>query len=822
MNISAGELTENLLATVVYASETPVLILDRAGRVSYLNPAFEACVGSSQKLRVGTPMARLLTDRDTDAFLAFLAANTDGTAIADASLLVKIGKPSNRKRFEIRPATDTTGQLIGFRCLLDTLLGSQPTAGSINYESWRVALESANQAIWEARDSTGELWVTESWYRLRGLDPQKDADAIHHWRNMVHPDDLKTLLEDQERQSSIHESLVSQQYRYRHADGHWVWVLSRGRILSRDEFGRPDRLVGTDTDVTEMVAEQAQNNILTNRLQLSLEVSGVGIWEYDVDEGVAHWDARVRTIYGIDDGLETRPNAEWDTYVHPEDRERVVAVAGACFADKRNFSKDYRIVRPNGEIRHVRSRAKYVHASNGSGPRFIGVNIDITDDVLKTEELETARAAMEHDSRHDALTGLANRRRLDEVYADFIKTARKTGQTPDYVILNVDLDHFKQTNDTHGHNVGDAVLNYAARLLREAIAESGLVARIGGDEFVVFLPGPFTQKHPEQIVQDILERSRCPCVIEGIVCNFGMSIGVANHRDIGGEVINVFVAADLALYQAKQKGRGCVRHYKPSMSPSAIAQRFKPDDILNGLKEDQFYCAYLPQFCAKSRDIDRVVALLRWRHPIHSDLDFDQFAAAIEAAGLSGIIHDFVMKRIRVDQASWKADGHTPPRISVKIPESLISDRGFKSSLKKDGSPQPNISFELPEASVDGANRKALHRNLKACRFSGIQIEIDDFGSGKSSVVGILKIAPNRIKIDPLMIASVTKSKSQRTFVEALVKLAKMAGAEVIAKGVDTKRKARIATKIGCDILQGPHFGAPLSEPELREIFRAK
>ena len=257
MNISAGELTENLLATVVYASETPVLILDRAGRVSYLNPAFEACVGSSQKLRVGTPMARLLTDRDTDAFLAFLAANTDGTAIADASLLVKIGKPSNRKRFEIRPATDTTGQLIGFRCLLDTLLGSQPTAGSINYESWRVALESANQAIWEARDSTGELWVTESWYRLRGLDPQKDADAIHHWRNMVHPDDLKTLLEDQERQSSIHESLVSQQYRYRHADGHWLWVLSRGRILSRDEFGRPDRLVGTDTDVTEMVAEQA-------------------------------------------------------------------------------------------------------------------------------------------------------------------------------------------------------------------------------------------------------------------------------------------------------------------------------------------------------------------------------------------------------------------------------------------------------------------------------------------------------------------------------------------------------------------------------------
>lgn len=822
MNISAGELTENLLATVVHASETPVLILDRAGRVSYVNPAFEACIGSSQKLRAGSPLTRILTDKDTEAFLAFVASNTDGTALAEVSLLVKIGKPSNRKRFEIRAATDSTGGLIGFRCLLDTLLGSQPTAGSINYESWRVALESANQAIWEARDSTRELWVTESWFHLRGLDPQRDADVIHHWRDMVHPDDLKMLLADQERQSSSHENLVSHQYRYRHADGHWVWVLSRGRILTRDEFGRPDRLVGTDTDVTEMVTKQAQNNILANRLQLSLEVSGVGIWEYDIDEGVAHWDARVRAIYGIDDELETRPNAEWDTYIHPDDRDRVVAIADACFAEKRNFSKDYRIVRPNGEIRHVRSRAKYVHASSGSGPRFIGVNIDITDDVLKTEELETARAAMEHDSRHDALTGLANRRRLDEVHADFIKTARMIGQTPDYAILNVDLDHFKQTNDTHGHNVGDAVLNYAARLLREEIAESGLVARIGGDEFVVFLPGPFTQRPPEQIVLGILERSRRPCVIDGILCNFGMSIGVANHRDIGREVINVFVAADLALYQAKQKGRGCVRHYKPTMSPSAIAQRFMPDDILTGLKRDQFYCRYRPQFCAKSRDIVGVVALLRWRHPIHNDLDFSQFAAAIEAAGQSSIMHDFVMKRIHADQASWAADGYTAPRISIKIPGSLISDRGFKSSLGKDGSPQPNISFELPEASVDGANRKALHRNLKACRLHGIQIEIGDFGSGKSSVLGILKIAPNRIKIDPLMIASATKSKSQRKFVEALVRLAKMAGAEVIAKGIDTKQKAKVAAKIGCDILQGPYFGEPLSVPELRELFRAK
>ncbi len=817
MNVSAGVLTCDLLARVVHAAEAPVLVLDAAGRVTFVNPAFEGQTGLSGKMRLGMTLSRFCNQGDAgrlDAYVirAQMSAETDLLSPVD----VKIGDPKAMQSCRIRVLRDSVGTHIGFTCEIDPAPANASPVASGNEERWRVALESADQAIWEMRRSIYPSFVTDSWFHLRGHDPIKDASAISTWLDRVHPDDLPALKAYQYSLARGDSDTVNWQYRYRHAEGHWIWILCRGRVLSRDTQGRPVRSVGTDTDVSMIVNDQAQKNILSNRLQLSLEASGVGIWEYDVDRAEVHWDENVRAIYGIGDGLDIRPNNEWDTYIHPDDKAEVIAQADECFDKKLNFDRDYRIVRPDGEVRHVRSRAKYVHAVQGSGPRFIGVNIDITQDVRKTEELEVARAAMEHDSRHDALTGLANRRKLDEVHARFISDQSAAGQPADFAILNIDLDHFKAVNDTHGHSAGDSVLTCAAELLAATVAGRGLVARVGGDEFVVFLPGAYAPNQLAEITREVLQRSASPCIVEGQHCHFGMSIGVASNRDIGAGIASAFVAADLALYQAKQAGRGCARFYERSMRPAEQPRVFQAEEIMQGLKMQQFKCDYCPQVSATTHDLVALEAKVRWEHPIFGTQTADNYAAAAEAAGVMADLHDEALRTVLSDQAKWTASGRTPPRVAIRVAARLLCNPDFAASLGGMSVKPGQVSFELTETTLRDEEEAVLLENLRACRSRGIEIDIDNFGSGCSSVVGVLKIAPKRIKIDGALIASIRGSKTQRKIVKAVVGIAKMTGAEVVAKGIQNENHAMIAANIGCDILQGEWCGPARTEADLQ------
>ena len=817
MNVSAGALSCDLLARVIHAAETPVLVLDTAGRVNFVNPAYESSTGLRGKMRLGMKLSRFCRQDDARHLDAYVvSAQISAEADALPPIDVMIDDPKAIQPCRIRVLSDSVGTHIGFACEVDAASVAGPSVWTVSEERCRIALEGADQAVWEMCRSFRPSFVTDSWFHLRGHDPVKDADAVSTWLDRVHRDDLSALKDCQTSLARGETDSVNWQYRYRHAKGHWIWILCRGRVLSRDAQGRPVRSVGTDTDVSMIVSDQAQKNILSNRLQLSLEVSGAGIWDYDVARAEVHWDERVRAIYGIDDGLDIRPNNDWNAYIHPDDKVSVISQSEECFDKMQNFDRDYRIVRPDGQVRHVRSRAKYVHAVPGSGPRFIGVNFDITEDVRKTEELEVARAAMEHDSRHDALTGLANRRKLDEVYAEFINDQSAAGQIPDFAILNIDLDHFKEVNDTHGHSAGDSVLNYAAKLLAATVADQGMVARIGGDEFVAFLPGVNAPNQLADITREILQKSAFPCVVAGQNCHFGMSIGVASNRDIGAGINNAFVAADLALYQAKQAGRGCARFYERSMRPVEKPHMFRSEEIVQGLKMRQFKCDYLPQVSAKTRNLVAVEAKVRWEHPTLGTQTADSYAADLEAAGLMADLHDEVLRTVLSDQANWAGSSLKPPRVAIKVAARLLCNPDFATSLDGISIKSGQVSFELTETTFIDETEAVLLENLRVCRSRGIEIDIDDFGSRCSSVVSVLKIAPKRIKIDRALIASIRGSKTQRKIVKAIVGIAKMTGAEVVAKGIQNEDHAIIAANIGCDILQGEWFGPARTKADLR------
>ncbi len=684
-----------------------------------------------------------------------------------------------------------------------------------------MALECTDQAIWETRVEDGERYVSEGWFRLRGLPPNDDPEVIRNWLDMVHPDDLKSLKDYLRSIDRGEVDNISREYRCRHADGHWIWILFRGRVLSRDAQGRPSRVVGTDTDVTTLVNERTQKSTLANRLELSLEVAGVGVWEFVVDTGVVHWDARVCTIYGRDQGDNELLNSDWESFLHPDDRAEVIADTNFCFTHKTDFIKDYRIVRAGGEVRHVRSRAKYVHADQGSGPRFMGVDIDITDDVRKTEELEAARAAMEHDSRHDALTGLANRRKLDEVYRGFMQAEKAAWRMPVFAVLSIDLDHFKDVNDTLGHNIGDLVLKQAAHLVSTVVAGAGLVSRMGGDEFVVFLPGPFAGSQIDDLVAGILHETSKTRTIEGKDCHFSMSIGVAKSSGTSADLSNVFAASDIALYQAKRAGRGCARHYDKSMQPHITQLKLYADDIMRALAGAQFICHYRPQFSAQTGALVAVEALLRWNHPSMGLLEPECFFPAVEVAGLARELTQHVMRIVLADQAGWAAARLLMPRVSVKIITSFLHDPSFVALLDDLGIGPDQISFELLDVRIHAEHKAVFFRNLAVCRDRGIYIEIGNFGAGNSPVVNVLKVAPQRIVVDVTLIDAMILGEAERQIVAAVVDIAKMMGAKVTAKSLQTQHHAALATEIGFDILQGDCLAPTLTETELRAVLVA-
>jgi len=251
-----------------------------------------------------------------------------------------------------------------------------------------------------------------------------------------------------------------------------------------------------DSDLAEIVS----------KLQLAVEASRMGIWEYDEANQRVHWDDRLLEMYGVTDGQNVRTDDFWDRHIHPDDREKMINHSDNCKRAKSDFEQDFRIIRPDGETRYIRSLARHLETPDKNS-RMIGVNIDMTDDHRRAEELKKAQDQIQHDALHDVLTGLGNRRRLDDVVKDLFE---KVTAEDEYCIVLLDLDHFKQVNDTLGHLAGDFVLQSVATIFSATIGDLGTAFRVGGDEFAGIFPVAPAEDVIIALCETLVERWDCP------------------------------------------------------------------------------------------------------------------------------------------------------------------------------------------------------------------------------------------------------------------------------------------------------------------------
>jgi diguanylate cyclase (GGDEF)-like protein len=563
---------------------------------------------------------------------------------------------------------------------------------------------------------------------------------------------------------------------------------------------------------------------------LALEASQIGVWEHNLDQDQILWDLQMHRLYQTG-RTERKVSSEiWMNAIHPDDRERAMAEFDAAIAAKGLYTSQFRIILPNGEVRHLRSRAHF-YEGLGAVPSFIGAEWDVTADVVLNRELadqktvaearavalERSRARIEHAADHDYLTGLPNRRYFDRKLVEL----RDDEDVKTLAILHIDLDRFKQINDKSGHAAGDAILRNAAIKISEAISQGDMVARIGGDEFVAVVANFGDVDALKIIAEDILTRLRGAIRFGLDMLQTEASIGVAWTDNAERDAGNLLAESDLALYQAKKLGRNRVEFFTLKLQSDLQGERQLAEELGLALVRDEIVPFYQVQVDACTREIFGLEALARWRHPTHGLLAPAAFLRVADEYGLTAEIDAAILRQVLRDRARWEQQGIVPPRIAVNISGNRLSDPLLIERLSGLGIPRQAIVFELVETIFLDDCDDALLSNIDRIKSMGIEIEIDDFGSGHASLIGLVKLRPKRLKIDRQLIKEITISEEQRRLVGSIVEIAKALNVEVIAEGVETEEHARLLARIGCDGLQGYAIGYPSPAADIFALLSA-
>ncbi|MCB1444744.1 MAG: EAL domain-containing protein [Rhizobiaceae bacterium] len=695
-------------------------------------------------------------------------------------------------------------------------------------QRWNHALVGSTLGVWDHNYATGNFYYSETWKTMRGYAPDATIDTLmESWIENVHPDDRAMVIDEVERQGRGEGFSPIFSYRERHQAGHYIWIECRGACIDWFEDGSPARVVGTDTDISERKAGEQRLLQLSRKLELALEVSQIGVFEVDVESKTSDWDERMLEIYGIEDRPGNRNADGWYDLIHPDDRERAIATILENAGRGHTFSNAFRIIRPDGKVRHIRARVAPFRLESGE-MRILGANWDSTNDVViqhelaeanrlaeaRNRELEAAKAHIEHSALHDFLTDLPNRRYLDTELQERAEAC--ISGFDGMAILHLDLDRFKQINDTMGHLAGDHMLRHTARVLREAIAPGDFVARIGGDEFVILS----TLGGSTRLAERIIDRLREPVIFENHPCRIGASIGIAHAFREGIDPKQLLLNADIALYRAKTLGRNRFEFFSVELQADVVQTKQLSDEILSGLERGEFVPHYQLQFRAADLSVAGVETLARWQHPERGLLTPDKFLQVADDLDVVAAIDRMILDKALADFARWRQEGIDIPKISVNVSSHRLADPALEESLRGIDVPAGALSFELLESIFLDDCNETVARNLRLIRTLGIGIEIDDFGTGHASIVSLLRTGPGTLKIDRELIAPLTTTVEQRRLVGSIIEMGKSLGIKVVGEGVETRAHVRILERLGCDTLQGFALARPMPPDRIGPFIR--
>lgn len=703
------------------------------------------------------------------------------------------------------PKRDSQGRVAGY-----FVLGTDITERRRNEIALRESqeqlsrvLDGTEQGYWDWNLQTDSFVVSPRWETMLGFQPGEMQVDTAHWPDLVHPDDLALALASIERhlhgETSTHEAEI----RCKTKDGHWRWILTRGRIVSRSADGRPLMMSGTHTDITERKHfEQEQR-----------EASVVFMNSY---EGIMIANA---------EGLITKVNPAFERitgYMEADVLGKNPKLLSSGRHDAHFYADFWKSLnehdfwrgeiwnrRQSGEVFASLQSISVVRDVKGQVSHYISVFTDIS--KIKAHEAELDRVA-----NYDSLTGLPNRRLLSDRLNQSIIRAARSGKST--AICFLDLDGFKTINDLHGHASGDQLLVGIAEHLKEELRADDTLARLGGDEFVILLSDVGSPEECTLILDRILQSVRRTVAVDTLQLRISASIGVSLYPADNADPDTLLRHADQAMYMAKQAGKNRYQLFDPENDRIAQNHRDFLGQLRTALKNDEFVLHYQPKVDLISGEVIGAEALIRWQHPERGLLQPGEFLPHLHASDLERGFGEWVIETALNQMEHWLRQGlHI--KISVNISANHLLQANFYEHLGLALSRHPSIhssdlELEVLETAAIGDMQQAvdiLHR----CKALGVHFSLDDFGTGYSSLTYLRKLPVDTLKVDQSFVRDMLNDPDDLGIVQGVIQLANTFHRQVIAEGVETREHGTALLKMGCRFAQGYGIAKPMAANQL-------
>jgi diguanylate cyclase (GGDEF)-like protein/PAS domain S-box-containing protein len=665
-------------------------------------------------------------------------------------------------------------------------------------ERLKLALWASGEQYWDYDLALGELQrmtVTDDVRSASDIAVATEVESDHR----IHPDDLPLVRERLREHLRGGSARFLSEHRVPGADGEWMWVRARGRVVERDRSGRARRLAGTARNVTHSRHAEHERRIASEVLRSMAEAVCVLNREFDF---ISINPAFSRmTGYGAEEVIgrnaslmdSTQHTASYYTEIRGELRHQG------------RWSGELWQKRKDGEEFLCAYECSSVDDSDGDDTLYVLVLNDITDQKRAEQELRYL-------ANFDPLTNLPNRTLLAERLSRAIVRARRQGER--LALLFLDLDRFKDINDSLGHAAGDRILCAAAARLQETVGSRHTVARLGGDEFTVVLENLGSAAHAEQAARDVIAAFEQPLLLDDKQeIAITPSVGISLYPDNAQTPTELLKQADTAMYQAKAAGRRTWMRYTDAMDVN-IRQRATVSAALRKvLDRGELRLAYQPRLSLAQSRIISVEALLRWRTHDGIEIPPAEFIPLAEESGLILEIGEWVLREACMTLAEWHRSGLPGLGVSVNVSALQLLRGDFpavvKRVLEETGLPPGSLELELTETVVM-ANAQHTADKLRAFRDLGVSLAIDDFGTGYSSLAYLKRLPINTLKIDKEFVDDLSHGSEDAAITTTVLAMARSLGLNVVAEGVETDAQLQFLHMHRCNEVQGFWLSPPL------------
>ncbi|MFT4609397.1 MAG: diguanylate cyclase (GGDEF)-like protein/PAS domain S-box-containing protein [Cellvibrionaceae bacterium] len=672
-------------------------------------------------------------------------------------------------------------------------------------ERWQFALEGSGDGVWDWDVVNSTVWFSKQFKKIIGYAEHEIGTGLDERSSRIHPNDMPRVMVDLHAHLDGQTKTYISEHRMRCKDGSYKWILDRGMVIKRDAAGKALRLVGVHTDITD-------RKLAENKLKLSATVfshAREGIMITDATSSIVDVNNTYTEItgYSREELIGQTPNMFKSDKQSPEFFEKMWQTVNT----KGYWKGEIWNQRKNGEVFAELKTISAVHDEHGVTTHYVALGNDIT--LIKNHQQQ-----LEHIAHYDLLTSLPNRTLLaDRLSQAMLQCGRKVQSL---AVVFLDLDHFKEINDTHGHDVGDELLIAISQRMKRVLREGDTLARFGGDEFVAVLVGLTKAEDYEPVLERFLLAASEPIIVGDDTLKISASIGVTLYPQDNADADQLVRHADQAMYVAKESGKNRYHLFDTAHDNAVKAQRESLTAIRRALDNRQFVLYYQPKVNMKTGTIIGVEALIRWQHPKRGLLNPIAFLPVIEDHEMMTEMGEWVIDTALTQISQWQGLAlNLPLNISVNIAAIQLQESDFADKLATLLAAHPDVEphhleLEVLETSAIN-NMQRVSEIMNACIKLGVSFSLDDFGTGFSSLTQLRRLPANLIKIDQSFVRDMLIDTDDFAIVEGVVALTKSFKLDVIAEGVESIEHGTALLKLGCELAQGYGIARPMPAADI-------